>query len=105
MFGTDYNYATRELSKAVKQLQENGDLKFPRSFAPLAARTHSSYSPGLVHSRCDAALYRSRKYTLYPNPAPSSDPTTTSLTKCIPKMTRETAMLRDNASSGACSSG
>jgi 6-methylsalicylate decarboxylase len=26
MFGTDYNYAIRDLSKAVKQLQESGDL-------------------------------------------------------------------------------
>jgi hypothetical protein len=26
MFGTDYNYAVRDLSKAVQQLQEAGEL-------------------------------------------------------------------------------
>ena len=49
--------------------------------------------------------YLNSKYALYPKPAPSSDPTTTSLTKCMLRTTREMAMLKDNASKGACSSG
>src|SRR4029077_19067786 len=71
-----------------------------------ALRTKRIAERTLLHRMwCDLAFYRTSKYAPYPNPAPMSDPTTTSLTKCIPRMTRDTAMLTDRASRAACNSG